>query len=468
MATWKKVVVSGSAPQFSAIQVDNLTTGQVVIGGGTAGNLSTTAINGTGNIVATTDASGLTHSGSFSGSFFGDGSGLSGVAASFPISQKTTLVPATDKVFINDGTSKYATVSQFSSASWVGVSGDITIDGTGVAAIGSGKVTSTMILNGTILDADVNASAAIAYTKISFAGSNIVSGSGQISYTGITNIPAGIVSGAAQIPALLPAGTISASAQITGLTNANLSGTAGITNANLANSAITIAGTSTSLGGSITAAQILAGTGVISGSGQLPAGLVSGSAQISYTGITNIPAGIVSASVLSAPATQGQVLLTTNGVAGTAVTINSLSTSGTPTFSGLNVTNDLTVNGNLAVNGTTTFINTTNTYVKDQFLLLNSGSAALADSGIVAQYNAAGSGSALFLESTSAGTYGRWAMAYDLLGNVTSATPDEFVVSVKSAAGTAALATAPTWGGASNGYGNMYINSSNSDIYIYA
>jgi len=401
MATWKKVVVSGSAPQFTAIQVDNLTSGQVVIGGGTAGNLSTTAVNGTGNIVATTNASGLTHSGSFSGSFFGDGSGLSGVAASFPLTQKTPVL-TTDKVFINDGASKFVTVDQLSSASYTAVSGDITISGTGVAAIGTGKVTSTMILDGTIVNADVNASAAIAYTKISFAGSNIVSGSGQISYTGITNIPAGIVSGAAQIVPLLPAGT------------------------------------------------------------------VSGSSQISYTGLSSIPSGIVSASVLSGPATQGQVLLTTNGVAGTTVTINSLGTSGTPTFASATISNDLTVQGNLAVNGTTTFINTTNTYVKDQFLLLNSGSAALGDAGIIAQYNAAGSGSALFLESTSAGTYGRWAMAYDLLGNVTSATPDEFVVSVKSAAGVAAIANAPTWGGASNGQGNMYINSSNSDIYIYA
>jgi hypothetical protein len=67
---------------------------------------------------------------------------------------------------------------------------------------------------------------------------------------------------------------------ISGLTNSNLSGTAGITNANLANSTITIAGTSTALGGSITAATILGGTGVISGSAGLPAGLVSGSSQI--------------------------------------------------------------------------------------------------------------------------------------------------------------------------------------------
>jgi hypothetical protein len=72
MAEWKKVIVSGSTANLAALQVDNLTSGQVVIGGGTAGNLTTTAINGTGNIVATTNATGLSHSGSFSGSFQGN------------------------------------------------------------------------------------------------------------------------------------------------------------------------------------------------------------------------------------------------------------------------------------------------------------------------------------------------------------------------------------------------------------
>jgi hypothetical protein len=71
MAEWKKVIVSGSTANLAALQVDNLTSGQVVIGGG-ASNLSTTAINGTGNIAATTGATGLVHSGSFSGSFQGN------------------------------------------------------------------------------------------------------------------------------------------------------------------------------------------------------------------------------------------------------------------------------------------------------------------------------------------------------------------------------------------------------------
>ena len=84
MANWKKVIVSGSSANLAALQVDNLTSGRVVIGGGSS-NLSTTAINGTGNIVATTNATGLVHSGSFSGSFEGSFTGLTN-SASYAIS----------------------------------------------------------------------------------------------------------------------------------------------------------------------------------------------------------------------------------------------------------------------------------------------------------------------------------------------------------------------------------------------
>lgn len=72
------MIVSGSSANLANLQVDSLSSGLVT---GASGNLTTTAINGTGNIVATTNATSLIHSGSFSGSFEGDGSGLTGVVA---------------------------------------------------------------------------------------------------------------------------------------------------------------------------------------------------------------------------------------------------------------------------------------------------------------------------------------------------------------------------------------------------
>jgi|LakMenEpi03Aug12_release.lakeMendotaPanAssembly.Ray.scaffolds.fasta_scaffold10924_13 hypothetical protein len=136
MATWKKVIVSGSNANLTALQVDNLTSGNVVIGGGT-GNLTTTPINGTGSILATTGSFGVSISGSFSGSFFGNGSGLTGVTASFPTTQKTDLAN-TDQFYINDGANKYVTY------------GDLLTDlaGTNLAVEGTDSLTLATTITG--------------------------------------------------------------------------------------------------------------------------------------------------------------------------------------------------------------------------------------------------------------------------------------------------------------------------------
>ncbi len=121
------------------------------------------------------------------------------------------------------------------------------------------------------------------------ASTNLASGGGTVTSVSASGTVSGITLGGGPITG---AGTLTLSGTISGLTNSNLSGTAGITNANLANSAITIAGNSISLGGSITAATILSGTGVFSGSAQIPnssianAQLANSSVTIGSTGIS--------------------------------------------------------------------------------------------------------------------------------------------------------------------------------------
>jgi hypothetical protein len=83
MATWKKVITSGSQAELSTLKVDNLTSGQAVIGGGQAANLSTRVISGSGAILAS-GGNNIQLSGSFSGSFQGNGSGLTGVTSTTP------------------------------------------------------------------------------------------------------------------------------------------------------------------------------------------------------------------------------------------------------------------------------------------------------------------------------------------------------------------------------------------------
>jgi hypothetical protein len=168
MAEWKKVIVSGSTANLAALQVDNLTSGQVVIGGG-ASNLSTTAINGTGNIVATTGATGLTHSGSFSGSFQGN------------------FVGTTDLPDLTQGTGITAFTYDGATTATVAVSGASTLSTNNIS-----KWTGTAFANSSLTD---NGTAITGTTSIQLTGANSTlsgsfSGSFQGDGSGLTGVTA--------------------------------------------------------------------------------------------------------------------------------------------------------------------------------------------------------------------------------------------------------------------------------------
>jgi hypothetical protein len=265
-------------------------------------------------------------------------------------------------------------------------------------------------------------------------------------------------------------------------------GLSAVPNSSLANSAITIAGVSTALGGAITQATILAGSGVFSGSAQLPAGLVSGSSQINYSGITGVPANIVSSSVLSSPG-QGQALLTVNGVAGSTIDLG-LETGDSPSFAGVTagnitvgvlndntiatttgditinpaggnvtVSNNLVVTNNLTVQGTASFQNTTNLEVADRFILMASGSNTTGDGGIVVQQATQNIGELFGWDSGVS----RWALTGSFSANVSSFTPDAFMAAVTTAAG-----TSPAPAARYNAVGNIYVSSGDESIWIYS
>jgi hypothetical protein len=128
------------------------------------------------------------------------------------------------------------------------------------------------------------------------------------------------------------------------------------------------------------------------------------------------------------------------------------------------INQNLTVGGNVTINGTTTVVNTINTSVTDQFILLASGSSVTGDGGIIVQ-NAATAGEAFYWENNPSGP-GRWAIASNVSPTATSVSAAEYAVTANTAAG--APASAPTYGGATYGYGNIFVNSDNGDIYIYS
>jgi len=159
-------------------------------------------------------------------------------------------------------------------------------------------------------------------------GTGIVSGSSQITYSGISSIPVGIVSGSAQVTPLLPTGVVSGSSQVISILSSlnTYTGSNNTTNTTQNNRLTSLETASGSAITRLTAlevetANLEAFTGSINTTikGQLNANtVVSGSSQVSYIGLSNIPAGIVSGS------SQITSLLPTGVVSGSSQVINSL------------------------------------------------------------------------------------------------------------------------------------------------
>jgi hypothetical protein len=75
------------------------------------------------------------------------------------------------------------------------------------------------------------------------------------------------------------------------------------------------------------------------------------------------------------------------------------------------------------------------------------------------------SGSAFFLESTSTGTSGRFAITSNVHASASSVVADEFAVSAKINQASNPSAD-PTYGGSGNGSGNIWVTTA-GDIWIY-
>jgi hypothetical protein len=252
-------------------------------------------------------------------------------------------------------------------------------------------------------------------------GSGIVSGSSQISFTGITNVPAGLVSGSAQTIANLPSGTVSGSSQIsfTGITNVP----AGLVSGS---AQITLGGDLSGTANSATVTKVQ-GVALTSDEATQLANINSttiSSTQWGYLGVMDQNVRTTDAVTFASVNTgQGayelyamnQDVETTDAVAFAGLTINGAVAFnnaasaesfnfdpdlGVTTIATASVSQNLTVGGDLIVNGDLTYLNTTNTAVEDQFILLGSGSQA-ADNGIIfdGAIEAIGEGAAFFFDS---------------------------------------------------------------------
>ena len=128
------------------------------------------------------------------------------------------------------------------------------------------------------------------------------------------------------------------------------------------------------------------------------------------------------------------------------------------TLQSLTTTNNITIGGDLTVNGTTTTVATTNTKVEDQLMFLGTGSAGTnKDIGIIAQSGSADlSGSAFYHDTDSE----RWSVAKGVKDTATSITPLQFVTTVKTEA------VNPSSESGSYGAGEMHVNTSTGEIWV--
>jgi hypothetical protein len=228
------------------------------------------------------------NSGSFSGSFQGDGSQLSGV---------TGATTASYVEYSNVG-NKPALVSGSEQISFNGIVDKPTL------VSGSAQITYSELSN-------IPVGIVSGSTQISFNGITdkpaLVSSSAQITYSGLSGIPSGIVSGSSQVSFN---GIVDKPTLVSGSSQVTYGGLSGIP------------------------------TGIVSGSSQVSFNgivdkptLVSGSAQISYPDLSNIPNGIVSSS------TQ---------ITG----YNIFATTGSNTFNGAQtITGSIFGSGNLTIDG---------------------------------------------------------------------------------------------------------------------
>lgn len=465
MASWKKVIVSGSDAVL---------------------NSSTVGVNQVINVSSATTKL----SGSFTGSFIGDGTGITGITAT-GLNIPGTVTEITNQPFVVSGSAALQKISLSDILSQITGSGLTKASGTGNTIMLNTSSAHFITGSRTLL----NASAYLGYnnstgvfTFDSGSYGTFAAGAGLGSTNGVLAVNAGqgisvtaptsdavnldtgsthFITGVDNL--IFQSANFVDSAYIDFTTTAGTSVTAviisgSIQNGHLANSAITVGTTGISLGGTATtiagisslSATNITGS-IISASTSLTAGTITSTNGISVTANNvTVSSGYVRAgSPAGAPGTAG-------GVEGTYGFFNSLTSTGTAGLDSATITNNLTVGGDLRVNGTASFINSNNLYVKDQFILLNSGST-FADSGIVVGYSASGVGSAIYLDAIS--TYGRFGVAFNVSGTATTVTPDSYLVSVSSSAGNPG--GNPVWGG-TTGYGNMYVNSSDESIWIYS
>ena len=431
MATWKKVVVSGSSAELSVLTLDTALTAS---SGGTG--LTTAQISGQGGKVLTVNGAGTAFelndasSGdvqaiitpSNSGLSITDTSGINGnVAITMSISSLSTetTLAAADTFAFNDAsatstvTAKKVTLNILSGSIISGIDGDVSVNVGGVSTIGADKVTLAKIADaatGSIL--------------------NTITGDVTVATTGVSAIGANKVTTGKLATSLGAVGTNQFSGSFKG-NGSDLTNIVATPNIDSLNAGTVIAG---------------ADNFIYSDDGtekKVTVALITSSAFASIS---------------------GDVTVTGAGVA----TIGANTVDGDKLTDDITIARDLIVDRNLVVAGTASFTNAENLAVADKYILLNSGSSVGDDSGgIVIQGPNQDIGQLFGFQS---GSVKRWGVDSnfdaDTAGGFTS---EAFMSAVIPAEASNTQATITAINTKYNKTGNIYTSTAaGNDIWIYS
>ena len=336
----------------SLVTVGTLDSGAISSGFGNIDNGTSTLNTGNATVDTLTNDSSVAAShitGSFTGSFVGDGTGLTGVTAAVDIdSLSAQSIAQTDNLIFSDaGTESKITFSDFEDTIFGAVSGDATIAAGGALTIATDSVEGTML----------NTNAADT-TTIELSSDTL----------SVLKVPNALTVDNATI-ALSSGTTFDGSGAVT----------ISVKDAGVDEDAL---------------ATSVAGNGLTGGGG-------SALAVGAGTGVT------VNANDVAI----GQDVATTANV----------------TFATASISQNLTVGGDLVVQGTQTSVNTANLLVEDRFILMNSGSAT-GDGGFIVQTESGFTGAA-FGWDDSEGRFGLQ-IGTKLAQDATAIAPDAYASAV--------------------------------------
>ena len=460
MASWKKVIVSGSAAELSTLTLDTAlpvaqggigatsltdkavlisqdsgtdavgavaltSNGQLIIGG--ADGPAAATLTGTSNEISVTNgansitlalpddvtigqdlivtrnfrnssAVGSSHiTGSITGSFTGDGSGLSGVSGDFPTTPETGTSHDALKFNVSDGAAKFISGSNLAEYLFSKVSGDASVAAGGALTIAANSVEGTMLNTNSADTSTIELSSdTLSVLKVPNA---LTVDNATIQLNSGTTFDG---SGAKTIA--IKDGGVDEDALATSVAGDGLTGGGG------------------------SALAVGAGTGIDVSSNAIA------------VDVSDFMANGSNNRIVTATGTDGQ-----NAEA-------NLTFDGTT----LSVVGAATITGNLTVNGSTTSISSSNLLIADRFALFNSGSGATGDGGFLIGSGSAGSGSAFIFDDSK----DRFGVQIDtqLAQDATTSTPEAY--------SSLLVLNAHTGSSTYTQNGNMRIDDS-GDIFIY-